>query len=322
MIDITLVIAIMVFVAVILMLLGIFHFRDHLRKREDIINKIKNEEPKSVIEKTREIISTDDRSIKNLFLHYAGSLGSKIRPDSEEEISNTRKLMLQAGFRRYNAPLVYLGLKVFLAVLFPVLFWVSRVFIAQYFSHAFFIVGSLLLCLCGFYLPNLLLMMRISARKEKILEGFPDALDLMVVCVEAGMGLDAAINRVGEEMRLRNYALSEEFRVLSLELRAGKLRRDALRNLALRTGLDDVHSLMTLLIQTDKFGTSIAQALRVHSDSIRTKRYQRAEEIAAKLPVKLVFPLVLFIFPALFVVIVGPAIIKIYRVLFPLLGGE
>ena len=116
--------------------------------------------------------------------------------------------------------------------------------------------------------------------------------------------------------------MSDEFRLLGLELRAGKLRRDAMRNLGARTGLDDVKSLMTLLIQTDKFGTSMAQALRVHSDSMRTRRYQRAEELAAKLPVKLVFPLILFIFPALFVVIIGPAVIKIIRVLMPVWEGQ
>jgi tight adherence protein C len=182
------------------------------------------------------------------------------------------------------------------------------------------VIFTVLLGLLGFYLPNLWLKIKTSARQDKILEGFPDALDLMVVCVEAGLGLDAAINRVGEEMKLRNRLVSEEFRLLGLELRAGKLRRDALHNLGLRTGLEEVKSLMTLLIQTDKFGTSIAQALTVHADSMRTTRFQRAEEMAAKLPVKLVFPLILFIFPALFVVIVGPAAIKIYRVLLPAMG--
>jgi tight adherence protein C len=179
---------------------------------------------------------------------------------------------------------------------------------------------SVLLALIGFYLPDLWLRMRIARRKEEILKGFPDALDLLVVCVEAGVGLDAAINRVGEEMKLSDKVLSEEFRLLSLELRAGKLRRDALRNLALRTDLEDVSSFVTLLIQTDKFGTSVAKALRVHSDSMRTKRQQRAEEIAAKLPVKLVFPLILFIFPSLFVAILGPAAIRIFRVLLPTMG--
>ena len=141
-----------------------------------------------------------------------------------------------------------------------------------------------------------------------------------MVCVEAGVGLDAAINRVGEEMRLSNKVLSEEFRLLSLELRAGKTRRDALRNLAMRTDLEDVSSFVTLLIQTDKFGTSVAQAVRVQSDSMRRKRFQRAEEMAAKLPVKLVFPLILFIFPALFIVVLGPAAIRIFRTLLPALS--
>jgi len=181
---------------------------------------------------------------------------------------------------------------------------------------------SVTLALIGFYLPNLWLRLKIARRKEKIIKGFPDALDLMVVCVEAGVGLDAAIYRVGEEMKLSNKVLSEEFKLLSLELRAGKQRGEALRNLALRTDLEDVNSLMTLLIQTEKFGTSIAQALRVYSDSMRTKRYQRAEEMAAKLPVKLVFPLVFFIFPSLFIVILGPAAIRIVRILFPILKGQ
>jgi tight adherence protein C len=201
------------------------------------------------------------------------------------------------------------------------LFFISKVFLIKATQPGSFLIYPILGALIGFYLPNLWLRAKTSARQEKILEGFPDALDLMVVCVESGMGLDATINRVGEEMKLRNPTLSDEFRLMSLELRAGKLRRDAMRNLAARTGLDDVKSLMTLLTQTDKFGTSVAQALRVHSDSMRTRRYQRAEEMAAKLPVKLVFPLVLFIFPAMFVVIVGPAAIKIMRHLLPVIGN-
>ena len=139
-----------------------------------------------------------------------------------------------------------------------------------------FILFSFIMAIMGFYLPNLWLKWRIGKRKEKILKGFPDALDLMVVCLEVGTGLDAAISRVGEEMKLSNKVLSEEFKLLSLELRAGKHRRDALKNLALRTDLEDVSGLVTLLIQTDKFGTSVAQALRVHSDSMRIKRYQRS----------------------------------------------
>ena len=176
-----------------------------------------------------------------------------------------------------------------------------------------FLVLVIFFAAAGFYLPDVFLYRRSQIRKKKIFEGFPDALDLMVVCVEAGMGLDAAIKRVGDEMAIKSKVLSEEFRMLSLELRAGKPRADALRNLAMRTDLEDVASLVTLLIQTDKFGTRVAQALRVHSDAMRTKRYQRAEEIAGKLPVKMVFPLIFFIFPSLFVTIIGPAVIRIYR---------
>jgi tight adherence protein C len=135
----------------------------------------------------------------------------------------------------------------------------------------------------------------------------------MVVCVEAGMGLDAAVTRVGEEIRLSSPGVSEEFRLLSLELRAGKMRQDALRALAMRTGLEEFTSFSSLLIQTDRFGTSVAQALRVHAEALRIKRALRAEEMAAKLPVKLVLPLVLFIFPSIFVVVLGPAAIRIYR---------
>ena len=167
----------------------------------------------------------------------------------------------------------------------------------------------------GFYLPEIWLRRRIANRRERIFLGLPDLLDLLVICVEAGMGLDAAFSRVAEEMRLSNRVLSDEFRLLNLELRAGKLRRDAMRDLALRVGLEDMRSLVTVLIQTERFGTSIADALRVFSDSLRTKRFQRAEEIAAKLPVKLMLPLILFIFPALFVAILGPAAINIARIL-------
>ncbi len=181
---------------------------------------------------------------------------------------------------------------------------------------------SLLAALFGFYLPNFYLKLKTMRRKEEIQRGLPDALDLMVVCVEAGTGLDAAIQRVGEEMKFSNKALSEEFHLLILELMAGKARRDALRNLALRTDLEDINSLVTLLIQTEQFGTNIGQALRVHSDSMRTKRYQKAEEVAAKLPVKLIFPLILFIFPSIFVVVLGPAAIRIFRILFPLFAGR
>ena len=171
------------------------------------------------------------------------------------------------------------------------------------------------LFLLGLYLPAIWLRFKISERKNKLTEGLPDALDLLVICVEAGMGLDSAIQRVSEEIKMANIPLSDELRLYNLEVRAGKSRPEALRNLSTRTNLEDINSLVTLLIQTDQFGTSIAQTLRVYSDTFRTRRYQKAEEIAARLPVKLVFPTAMFIFPSLFIVILGPAFIRIFRVL-------
>jgi tight adherence protein C len=152
-----------------------------------------------------------------------------------------------------------------------------------------------------------------ETRRAKILVALPDALDLMVICVEAGIGLDSAIQRVSQEIKFSSPELSDELNFTTLELRAGKERHDALRDLSLRTSLSEINSLVTLLIQTDKFGTSMANALRIYSETYRTERYQKAEELAAKLPVKMLFPLGLFIFPALFVVLLGPAMISIYR---------
>jgi tight adherence protein C len=229
---------------------------------------------------------------------------------------------LRAGYRREATSVIFLGVKAFLTVVFFASSFLMKLWILRNLAGFHFMLFCIILGAIGFYLPNLWLRMKIAKREEKILEGFPDALDLMVVCVEAGTGLDASINRVGEEMKLSNKVLSDEFRLLSLELRAGKQRRDALKNLATRVGLEDVSSLVTLLIQTDRFGTSIAQALRVHSESMRTKRYQRAEELAMKLPVKLVFPLIVFIFPSIFIAVLGPAIIQIFRILLPRLAGQ
>jgi len=173
-------------------------------------------------------------------------------------------------------------------------------------------------CALGYLVPSMLLGRLAKKRQHKIRLGLPDALDLLVVSVEAGLGLDQAIQRVGTELNFAHPDLSEELRLINLELRAGKARVDALRNFADRTGVDDVQSLVAMLVQTDKFGTSVAQSLRVHSDTVRTKRRQRAEEAAAKTGVKMVFPLVFCIFPAIWVVTIGPAVIKFIEVIVPM----
>ena len=174
----------------------------------------------------------------------------------------------------------------------------------------------------GLYAPELWLQRVANARKTKIINGFPDALDLLVVCIEAGLGLDAAIFRTGTELSLAHPDLCDELHLVSLELRAGLPRALALSNFAWRADIPEVKSLVALLIQTDRFGTSVGQALRVHSDAMRVARTQRAEELAGKLPVKLLFPLMLFIFPSIFIVILGPAIIQGINTLLPTLSGQ
>ncbi len=161
----------------------------------------------------------------------------------------------------------------------------------------------------------------LGARQLEIFENFPDALDLMTVCVEAGLGTEAAMIRVAEDMQFKSPALADEMRLVNLELRAGADRERALRNLAMRTGVDEVDSFVTMINQAERFGTSVATSLRIQADLLRTRRRQKAEETAAKIALKLLFPLIFCIFPALMVVLMGPAMIQIYRVLLPTMGG-
>ncbi len=311
------IVSILIFTGMLLLIFGIYSYIHYHKGRWELSRRIKQIEDEGPTGKEADSFG----KMKDYFLNLIGSLGHFVKPKDEGDISHLSRVFLRAGYRGGNAAIIFFGMKVFFAVCFPLLFFLTKLLAEMVIPSLTFLLISILLAMMGFYLPNLWIKLRISNRKEKIQQGLPDALDLMVVCVEAGTGLDAAINRVGEEMKLANKELSEEFRLMSMELRAGKERRDALKNLALRTDLEDVNSLVTLLIQTEKFGTSLAQALRIHSDSMRTKRFQKAEEIAAKLPVKLMFPLILFIFPSLFVTLLGPAAIRIFRALFPALSG-
>ena len=179
----------------------------------------------------------------------------------------------------------------------------------------------LLAAAVGYYLPNFVLSRMVFVRQREIFENFPDALDLMTVCMEAGLGTEAALNKVAEDMVHKSEVLSDELRLVNLELRAGAPRDRALRNLAIRTGVEEVDGFVSMIIQAERFGTSIAQALRVHADMLRTRRRQRAEEAAAKIALKLLFPLIFGIFPSLMLVLMGPAMIQIYRVLLPTMAG-
>jgi tight adherence protein C len=232
-------------------------------------------------------------------------------PQSPSEMGKLQRRLVSAGFRANEALIVFLGIRVAVAAMLFALLATPLVFRP---NLPLALGGAAL----GYLLPNIVLGRLEKRRQHRIRLSLPDALDLLVVSVEAGLGLDLAIQRVGEELEFAHRELCNELRLINLELRAGKPRTEALHNLADRTGVDDVASLVAMLVQTDKFGTSVAQSLRVHSDTLRTKRRQRAEEAAAKTGVKMVFPLVFCIFPAIWVVTLGPAVIKFIQVLIPM----
>lgn len=245
-------------------------------------------------------------------------INEMIAPQSGAISKESRLRLIQAGYRSKHMYQYFITAKILLALLFPTIYIAATVF------HTFTLMRSLILLLLviiGFGLPDTILGIIIRNRQRRIIRALPDALDLMVICVEAGLGLDMTFKRVGDEIRPICADLSDEFALTNLEIRAGKSRNDSFRNMTIRTGVSEVGNLMTVLTQTSRFGTSLAKALRVHSDAMRVKRRQIAEETAAKSTVKLIFPLVCFIFPAIFVVLVGPGVIRIIKALFPALGG-
>lgn len=246
----------------------------------------------------------------------ASPLAKLARPDEGWESSRLRVRFMNAGLRHASAPILYFAAKAALALALPVMLMISQgigVSTLQWSGNAM-LSALLLLASVGYYLPNLWLSLRVKYHQRELFEAFPDAIDMIIVCIEAGLGLDAAIARTGEEMRMRSPALADELHLVGLELRVGASRIEALHNLSLRTGLDEVAALVAMLQQADRFGSSIAESLRVHADDLRTRRRQRAEEAAAKIPLKLLFPLIFCIFPSLMLVLVGPAAISIYRV--------
>ena len=265
-------------------------------------------------ELTLDVDQQRDQEVRPRFKSLVGMLkrvGEKA-PRSPKELGQLRLRLVQAGYRRDEALTIFFGIRISLALgLFALMS--SSIFGRPNLMYAFGGLGF------GYIIPGMILARKAKARAHRIRLALADMLDLLVVSVEAGLGLDQAISRVGAELAFAYPELSDELRLINLELRAGKARSEALRNLADRTGVDDLSSLVTMLIQTDKFGTSVAQSLRVYSETLRTKRRQRAEEAAAKTGVKMVFPLVFCIFPAIWVVTIGPAAIRFVTVLFPLI---
>jgi len=242
------------------------------------------------------------------------AVGSLVSSTPAQAGSKAQLPMIRAGYRSASAVMAMQGMKILLPVAFVALAFTTGI----YRMNVVFV--PLLAAVVGYLLPELWLMWRVQVRQHQLRLALPDALDMLVICVEAGLGLDQAIMRVAQELRITHPQLSEELQLVNMEMRIGKTRLEAMRELARRTGVEDIKGLVAMLIQTERFGTSIAQSLRVHSDDLRMKRRQRAEEMSAKTTVKMVPPLVFFIFPALMVVILGPAVITLMRQFLPALN--
>jgi tight adherence protein C len=263
---------------------------------------------------------TKGDAMAKVFEKATPAFAKPLQPKNEFEANKLKAKLSAAGFRADSSSSVFLGFKfigliVGLAVFGPTMLAVSG---ATQKALVYTIFGAAMM----FYLPDMVVGFIASKRKKSIFFSLPDVLDLMVVCVEAGLGLDQAMRKVSEEMKKTARVITEEFSLSNFQLQMGRQRSEVLHELGARTGVDDLRSFAAILIQADKFGSSVAQALRVQSDSMRTRRRQLAEEKAAKTAVKLIFPLVIFIFPGIFVVLVGPAAITMINQMFPAMGGH
>jgi tight adherence protein C len=249
-------------------------------------------------------LAVEERPVAEIAEKFAAPI-NKLLPVSASEARKLQKQLMQAGYRSPDAPMIFRAMHLSAMIGFPALVAFGCALWAKPITGA--LIWILIGFVVGFFLPRYFLHRMIRARQLRVRWGLADALDLMVVCVEAGLGLNAAMLRVSDELREVHREVAEEFELANLEIRVGRDRDEALRNLAERTGVDDLRSLVAMLIQTDRFGTSIAKAVRAFSDSLRTKRRQRAEQAAQKAAVKLLFPLACFLFPTLFIAILGPA---------------
>ncbi|EAQ76928.1 probable secretion system protein TadC [Blastopirellula marina DSM 3645] len=248
------------------------------------------------------------------------AFAAPLQPKNAKDANALKERLTHAGFRSEAAPNIFLGLK-FASLLIGLIVGGGLVVLLGNYNQSDLFKGIAIAGI-SFYIPSIGLWYLGKKRKEQIFRGLPDALDLMVVCVEAGLGLDQAMRRVSEEMKKTYRVIAEEFGLCNFQLQVGRQRSDVLHELGNRTGVDDLRSLAAILIQADKFGSSISQALRVQSDSMRTRRRQIAEEKAAKTAVKMIFPLVFFIFPGIFVVLVGPAAITVIREMLPMMAAN
>ena len=254
-------------------------------------------------------------------IRFSQPLAKLSLPSGNWESSPLRLRLIHAGWRDKSAASLFLGSKTLLAIAFPLLFCVlfnEQLLINS--SDSIFLT-MVISSIVGYFLPNLFLQNVINRRQRELFEHFPDALDLLTICIDAGLGLDAAFKKVADEIHLKSKLLSQEFQLFLMELRTGFSKEQALRHLAIRSGVEEIEFFVAMIIQSDRFGTAMSESLKVHSEHLRVKRRQRAEEAAEKISLKLLFPLIFLIFPSLIVMLAGPAMLQIYRLLLPTMAG-
>ncbi len=301
-----LLIAISTFVCISLGMLGVYWIL--YRPQSAATERLKRLGERTASPVSGHVSLDDTRDSSDLAQRIASPL-SRLLPPSAAEAKKLQKQLMQAGFRSPGAPLTYRAIQLFTLAGLPALVALACAVLARPLSSAaLYILGAFVM---GFFLPRYALRRMIRSRQQLVRWGLADALDLMVISIEAGLGLNAAMVKVSTELREAHPDICDEFEMANLEMRVGRDREESLRNLAERTGVDDLRSLVAMLIQTDKFGTSIARAIRAFSDSLRTKRRQRAEQAAQKAAVKLLFPLACFLFPTLFIALLGPAALQL-----------
>jgi tight adherence protein C len=308
-----------VFATVILVSLGAISV---LRPSAAVARRMKGSSREEISQTIKKVSLRNDSSSNKAIDQVLVRLEKYLVKSDEKETSKLRERLLQAGIMSERGPRIYYIIRVLLAVSLPVGFLLLVPFIVPNMKPQTTMLTAAGLAFAGLYLPFRWLQSKIEARQLAIMEGFPDALDLLVICVEAGLSLNAAFLRVSQELARAHPVLAEQLTLVTLELRAGKSRQEALKNLSMRTGVADVRNFVTLMIQSEALGADLAQTLSIQAEEMRVMRMLRAEEKAHKLPVKLAIPLVLFILPTMFAVVLGPAIISIVRDVLPHMGNH
>ena len=256
---------------------------------------------------------SNDSDMMSKLVRVVDPISKLSLPSDGWEKSPLQRKFINAGWRNPDAPKIYFAIKTILTFGIPLVLYLIFATLIDPEKRILLLLILLVGSAIGYYLPNIVLSNAVMKRQREVFETFPDSLDLLTICMEAGLSFDQALSKVANEIGIKSKTLSEELELVMMEMRSGFSRERALRNLAMRTGVEDVDTLATMVIQSERFGTSVGDSLRVQSDNLRTKRRLKAEEAAAKIALKLLFPLIFFLFPMLFIVIMGPAVLQIFK---------